>query len=186
MFRREPRDPIERPLSQLRQHLEQTTSEPESLAEDEFPSTGEFPSSTYQRPAVTWQPLETTPRPVAPAASDRQVSIVAANARWEGTLESQGSLIVHGTVKGTIRATQDVTIAEGATVDAEIAAQNVSVHGTVRGRIEASGRLEIHPSGEVVGEVQAPSLIVHEGARLSGTLRMGTAEAEPRTTGGRA
>jgi cytoskeletal protein CcmA (bactofilin family) len=105
------------------------------------------------------------------------LSIVAANARWQGTLQTEGSLVIHGHVEGTIQAAHDVTILEGATVRADISAQQVIVRGSVQGRIDARGRLEIHPGGEVIGEVSAPSLVVHEGARLSGKLKMGATES---------
>lgn len=182
MFRRESRDPIERPLSQFRQHLEQASLEDEEIAPDEelpAPAAQEPVLPTYQRPPAYPQ-TEAVPRGSSLAAMDRALSVVAANARWEGTLQTEGSLIIHGQVKGAIRASHDVTIAEGASVDAEISAQNVVVHGTVQGRIEARGRLEIHASGQVIGEVQAPTLVVHEGARLSGKLKMGAADASDR------
>ncbi|MCS7246502.1 MAG: polymer-forming cytoskeletal protein [Thermomicrobium sp.] len=176
MFRRDPRDPLERQLSQLRHQLEQTALEEDLTPDEELPPP--VPSDVaVATPRTTWQPSETPSRVPTPAPTDRLTSIVAANARWEGTLQTEGSLVIHGQVQGTIRATHDVTIAEGAAVEAEIVAHDVAVHGTVRGRIEARGRLEIHPTGQVVGEVQAPSLVVHEGARLSGKLKMGSSDA---------
>jgi len=177
MFRREPRDPIERPLSQFRQHLEHASLDEEIAPDEELatPASPEATSPAYQRPS-TLQQTTAVPRAPELATIDRAISVIAANARWEGTLQTDGSLVIHGQIKGTIRAAHDVTIAEGASVDAEIIAQNVAVHGTVQGRIEARGRLEIHPSGQVVGEVQAPSLVVHEGARLSGKLKMSAAD----------
>ena len=186
MFRRDSRDPLERQLSQLRQQLEQSALE--ELAPEE-----ELPSASMSEPAVAAPRTSIRPapesitRPTVPGPVDRSMSVLAANARWEGTIQTEGSLVIHGHLQGTVRAAHDVTIAEGATVDAEIAAQNVIVHGSVRGRIEARARLEIHPSSEVVGEVIAPSLIVHEGARLTGKLKMGSGETDQRevTTGGR-
>jgi len=175
MFRREPRDPLERQLSQFRQQLEQTTADEElALDEDLLPRPTSESSAPSSRTS-TWQPPEPPAR--QPATPDRMLSIVAANARWQGTLQTEGSLVIHGHVEGTIQAAHDVTIFEGATVRADIAAQQVIVRGSVQGRIDARGRLEIHPGGEVIGEVSAPSLVVHEGARLSGKLKMGTTES---------
>jgi len=175
MFRREPRDPLERQLSQFRQQLEQTTADEElALDEDLLPRPTTESSAPSPRTSV-WPPQEFPAR--QPATPDRMLSIVAANARWQGTLQTEGSVVVHGHLEGTIQAAHDITIAEGATVRADISAQQVIVHGSVQGRIDARGRLEIHPGGEVVGEVSAPSLAVHEGARLSGKLKMGVTES---------
>ncbi len=181
MFRREPREPIERPLSQFRQHLEQSAVEEDLLPEDEetTPVGSEVPPTAYQR-TTPWQHAEAPSRSTLAPQSDRALSVVAANATWEGTLQTDGSLLIHGRVKGTIRATQDVHIAEGASVEAQVTAQNIVVYGTVRGRLEAAGRLEIQSTGQVIGEVCAPTLVVHEGARLSGKLEMSSSEAKGR------
>ncbi|MER3486980.1 MAG: hypothetical protein C4345_14385, partial [Chloroflexota bacterium] len=99
-----------------------------------------------------------------PAPADHYVTILSAHAHWEGTLRSEGSVTIQGRLEGQVHATKDVTVDEGAEVQAEIFAQNVLIHGTVRGRVEAHGRLEIFPTGKVIGDVKAPSLVVHEGA----------------------
>lgn len=177
MFRRESRDPLERQLSQLRQQLEQSALE--EVTPDEELQTTPVSDPALTTPRTTIRPApESITRPAVPGPVDRNLSVLAANARWEGTIQTEGSLVIHGLVQGNVRAAQDVTIAEGAQVDADITAQNVIVHGSVRGRIEARGRLEIHPSSEVVGEVIAPSLVVHEGARLTGQLKMGSGETD--------
>ncbi len=185
MFRRDSRDPLERQLSQLRQQLEQSALE-ELAPDEELPFTpGSEPAVTAPRTPMRSSP-ESITRPSVPGPVDRTTSVLAANTRWEGTIQTDGSLVIHGHLQGTVRAAHDVTISEGATVNAEIVAQNVVVHGSVRGRIEAHGRLEIYPSSEVVGEVVAPSLVVHEGARLTGKLRMGSGVTDERevTAGG--
>lgn len=105
-------------------------------------------------------------------SADAATSVIAASAHWNGTLRAEGSLHVHGRADGELHATNDVFIAEGAQVDAQIFADTVVVAGLVRGKIEARTRLELLPQGHVAGDVKSPKLVVQEGARLSGQLTM--------------
>jgi cytoskeletal protein CcmA (bactofilin family) len=111
--------------------------------------------------------------------SDAATSVVSANSNWNGVLRTEGSINVHGRAEGELHAANDVFVAEGAEVDAQIFADNVVVAGTVRGKVEARGRLEILAQGHVSGDVKAPRLVVHEGAQLSGQLKMESGSTTP-------
>jgi cytoskeletal protein CcmA (bactofilin family) len=187
IFRKDTRnDAFHRQLSNLRQQLAESTASPDSAL---LSSSGDSDEATFSLdiPPDAFAPA----RPIAGRLAsndtetidgrgvtsavplDAATTVLSAQDHWEGTLRSQGSVTIRGRLKGQVHATKDVTIDQGAEVEAEIYAQNILIHGTVRGRIEASGRLEILPTGRVVGDVKAPSLVIHEGAKLSGQLRMG-------------
>ena len=116
--------------------------------------------------------------PAIPAA-DSLTSVIAHTTTWNGSLESSGSLHVHGRVDGSLTAKDDVYVAEEADVDATITAANVTIAGNVRGTIYCAQRFEVLPHGRVAGEVNAPIVVVHEGAILAGAISMATT-AEPR------
>lgn len=107
---------------------------------------------------------------VAPEPGD--ASVIDTNTSLDGTVESTGSLHIHGRVSGQIRLDGHVFIAEGAIVVADVRAGGVTVAGTLEGTVECSGRFEVLPSGQVSANVAAPRLVVHEGARVMGALRM--------------
>ncbi|HET7035361.1 MAG TPA: polymer-forming cytoskeletal protein [Thermomicrobiaceae bacterium] len=190
-FRKDNRtDSFQRQISSLRKQL-QGEEEP---ATDEFryseqPPAEEFAGPAAPRDELTYAPSriheETGSRAAAPTqsfrptfqAADANTSVIAANAHWNGTLKSEGSVHIHGKADGELHSNNDVFVAEGAEVDAQLFADNVIVAGVVRGKIEARGRLELLPQGHVAGDVRAPKLIVHEGARLSGQLKMETGNA---------
>ncbi len=100
------------------------------------------------------------------------VSIVAPNARWHGTLHSDGAVQVFGRVDGDGIVAVDLLVAAGAEVNASITATNLTVAGKVNGAITCSNRFEVLSSGEVHGEVISPAIIVHEGAQVVGMLGM--------------
>lgn len=132
---------------------------PSRIGDDAAGRAAAAPAQTF-RPTPSYQ------------AADAATSVIAANAHWNGTLRTEGSVHIHGKADGELHTTNDVYVAEGAEVDAQLFADNVIVAGIVRGTIEARGRLELLPQGHVSGDVRAPKLIVHEGARLSGQLKM--------------
>lgn len=189
IFRKENRgESFQRQITNLRQQLQSDTDEvPEDSSHDEWETeeSTETKATSWDdtfsasrgselTPASSFQASEqASPRPAWQTA-DATTSIIASNAYWNGTLQSEGSLHIHGRAEGELFAANDLFVAEGAKVDAEILAENVVVAGVVRGRIEARSRLEVLPEGHVAGDVKARKLVIHEGARLAGQLRMET------------
>lgn len=112
---------------------------------------------------------------------DSQISVVASETTWKGELDSENSIHVYGRVDGTLRAKEDVWIAQGAEVDATIDARRVIVAGMIGGTIRATERFEALPQGRVTADVFAPTYVVHEGALLNGQLRMGAVESNGET-----
>jgi cytoskeletal protein CcmA (bactofilin family) len=104
-------------------------------------------------------------------ASDGE-TVVGEGASIEGTVRSDRSIRVRGSVQGEIESTQRVVVEESAKVAARIVAEQVTVLGEVNGSIECSGRLEIASSARVTGEVSATTLVIQEGAVVEGNLRM--------------
>lgn len=138
---------------------------------------GGYSFGDYAQPQGDLVPAgdEQPPMPEVPAI-DSQVSVIAKDTFWKGELDSDGSMHVHGRVEGTLRAKEDIWVAEGAEVNATITARRVVVGGNVTGTIHASDRFEALPHGNIGADVEAPTFVVHEGATINGQLRMGGGE----------
>jgi cytoskeletal protein CcmA (bactofilin family) len=130
----------------------------------------------YSVATASRMPEPEPPMPYVTPIADAQTSVIAHDTTWKGDLQSDGTIHVHGRVEGSIRAKQDVFVAEEADVDATITATNVVIAGLVKGSIRCGARFEILPQGRVTGEVQAPTLVVHDGAAVTGQFRMGAGE----------
>ena len=109
--------------------------------------------------------------PVAPPAVPPDLTVVARADRLEGTLKITDMLRVFGTLEGTVDATV-VHIEEGATVRADIAADEVVIGGDYSGNLLCRQRLEVRASGRVTGHIETFRLMLHEGASVDGELRM--------------
>jgi cytoskeletal protein CcmA (bactofilin family) len=137
------------------------------------------PYSPYADASVPHQRGDSMSTPVTAIAeplTDGQTSVIAHDTIWKGDLQSEGTIHIHGRVEGTIKAKQDVFVAEEADVDATITATNVVIAGYVKGGIRCGNRFEVLPQGRVDGEIQAPSLVIHDGATIVGQFRMGAGE----------
>jgi cytoskeletal protein CcmA (bactofilin family) len=147
------------------------------------PTTG-----TTSGPPVTGQPASTGPsyrssgdvnvglptRSVSRPISDgvEVESLIGEHTSFEGTLKTEGSVRLLGTIQGEIESKSTIIVEERAHVTARLTAQQVTVAGQVDGQIFCEGRVEIRPTGRVTGEINAGALIVQEGAYFDGNSRM--------------
>lgn len=99
-------------------------------------------------------------------------TVLAEDIDFEGTIEFVEPLLVKGAVRGEIRSTSDLFIAESARVNADVQAGRVTVKGSVRGDVDAAERIELFSGASIVGNVRTPDLIVQSGSRLSGRCEM--------------
>jgi len=195
VFRRETKvDAFQRQISALRQQIgpedtDEENAEPQRASGDSFQRPGsytggdasassfgfsEFASNAPARSMTDSSPVE--PELPGVPVVDALTTVIAQNATWKGELQSDAAVHIHGRFEGSIRATNDIYVAEGAEVDATLLAANVTIAGNVKGSIRCGTRFEILPSGRVAGEIQSPTLVVHEGANVTGQFRMGAPE----------
>jgi cytoskeletal protein CcmA (bactofilin family) len=96
-------------------------------------------------------------------------SIVSANLRVTGDLESEGDIQIDGMVEGDVRSTT-VTVGEHAVVSGSIEADTVHVAGTVKGQINGK-MVELARSAKVTGDIVHESLSIEAGAFVQGLCR---------------
>lgn len=107
-----------------------------------------------------------------PTPPDKCTNIVAAGAKWKGTLTVDDSVRVDGIFTGEIHSKATVHVAEGAQVDAKIKAAFVVVAGSFQGEIRCDQRTDLLPRSRVNGEIITKVFTVHEGATFDGTVQM--------------
>ncbi|RVU34856.1 polymer-forming cytoskeletal protein [Hwanghaeella grinnelliae] len=108
-------------------------------------------------------------------------SIVSANLRITGDLESDGDIQVDGHVDGDIR-TSKLTIGPDAAVNGAIYADEVMVSGTVNGSIQAS-LVKLYNSAKVTGDIVHEALAIEAGAFIQGLCKR--VDLTPKTQAGK-
>jgi cytoskeletal protein CcmA (bactofilin family) len=101
-------------------------------------------------------------------------SLIGEHTSFEGTLKTEGSVRLLGSIQGEIESKSTIIVEEKAHVTARLTAAQITVAGHVDGQIYCEGRVEIRPTGHVTGEINAGALIVQEGAYFDGNSKMAT------------
>lgn len=123
-----------------------------------------------QKPAPT--PVQQFHRPATaqPAAeSSDKTSTISSDMTIVGKITGDGTVKVFGRVEGELRATT-ILISDGAHVEGEIAAEDVTIGGSVKGTIHAN-RVKLNSTAVVEGDIFHRSLAIEENARFEGSSR---------------
>ena len=104
-----------------------------------------------------------------------ETTLISASVSLEGSIEAEGTLIVEGSVRGTIKCTS-LEILENGRVEAKVEGENVTVAGDFEGEMICSHRLGILSTGKVKGDISYGTLSIESGGLLDGTLSKVKAE----------
>ena len=96
------------------------------------------------------------------AAPRAEESVISTGLKVMGNLESEGDIVISGTVEGDITS-RGLTISQGATVKGSIKVDVVTILGSVQGEVNARS-VGIAKTGEMTGDLIYESLAIEDGA----------------------
>jgi cytoskeletal protein CcmA (bactofilin family) len=119
-------------------------------------------------------PVQTVQRTPAAPSAERDtvapdVSSISAGVTITGKISGSGAVHIFGRVQGELHAST-VLIADGAEVEGDLIADDLTVGGRVKGTIRAK-RVKLNSTASVEGDVFHRSLAIEENARFEGTSR---------------
>jgi cytoskeletal protein CcmA (bactofilin family) len=127
------------------------------------------------------QPFHSVSPAPAPASDSSGVSSISAGMTVIGKISGSGAVKILGRVEGELHAST-VLIADGAEVEGNVVAEELTVGGRVKGTIHAN-RVRLNSTASVEGDIFHRSLSIEENARFEGTSRRDDNAAEkPRAT----
>ena len=115
-------------------------------------------------------------RPAAAPAADRRTLVVGHGIGLEGAIQHAELLVVEGTVKATLEATE-LRIPQGGVLKGEVKVQDADISGLMDGKLTVNGTLIVRASGQITGEAKCRHLTVENGGQLSGNISMLTGAA---------
>lgn len=121
------------------------------------------------------QQKDNNPRPARKSAAtgrDAAVTILTSGCHFNGKLYCRGSSRIGGKIEGQVISEGILIIEEGATIQAEVKADEVIIQGKVNGRLEAKIRCELYPQSRFEGDIVSPVLVINEGAQFNGRAIM--------------
>lgn len=101
--------------------------------------------------------------------TSKNLSIIDNDLTVDGTVTSKGSLVIRGSVKGTLTG-EKVVIAEEGSVYADVKVSSMTIGGTFEGDITANDELVILSTGSCSGTVLCRNLTVEMGGMLNATV----------------
>ncbi|MDY6905189.1 MAG: polymer-forming cytoskeletal protein [Thermodesulfobacteriota bacterium] len=96
----------------------------------------------------------------------KNLSVIDKGLAIEGNIASNGSLIIKGSLKGTIEG-ESVVIAQDGYVQAETKVANITIAGVFQGDITVTRDLIILSTGSCSGKVRCGNLTVESGGVLN-------------------
>jgi cytoskeletal protein CcmA (bactofilin family) len=97
-------------------------------------------------------------------------TLIAQHTLLHGDIETQGALLVNGTVHGNGRVGGEIAIAHGAQWLGNIHARRAVIAGEISGDLAVDEKLEIGSSARIRGRVTAQLIAIARGAQVEGEM----------------
>jgi cytoskeletal protein CcmA (bactofilin family) len=99
------------------------------------------------------------------------MSLVGKSVVIIGEVQSSEDLTIEGTIEGSVTCGDvAVMLAEGASVQGDIIARDITVCGRSTGQLVATEVVELKPSAVAAGHVLSPRFILHDAATFNGRV----------------
>lgn len=125
---------------------------------------------------------QTTPNIQYPQSSQASstTTYLSSTSEFQGNLNVDGDLRVHGIIHGNVQVTGDIEVSETGLIEGiELRGNNIILHGVVKARVIAEGQLTLSRTARLEGDVTAQSLNVEAGAFYVGYITTSESKALP-------
>jgi cytoskeletal protein CcmA (bactofilin family) len=127
--------------------------------------TADNPSDSAPVPQLTRPPVRNSATPHAAEAT----SSVSSGMTIVGKVNCDGTIKIFGRIEGELHGST-VVIADGAQMEGDVVAEDLTVGGRVKGTIHAK-RVKLIGTADVDGDIYHRSLSIEENARFEGSSR---------------
>jgi cytoskeletal protein CcmA (bactofilin family) len=132
-------------------------------------STGEPEAASPPLPKPQPVVRPNIPQPAATAGQQDLSSSLSPGMTVIGKLVGEGAVKIYGRIEGELQASS-IVICEGAQIDGDVVAKELTIAGRVKGTIHA-GKVKLQSSAVVEGDIFHRSLSIEENARFEGMSR---------------
>ncbi len=107
------------------------------------------------------------PKSMVPSLSRDAAAVLDGNSRLQGTLHSQGNVLIEGSFEGEMEAKETILVQKDAQAKGQLLAENVIVSGSFDGEAVCQGQFHVTPTGSIAGEINTRILVVEEGSTVN-------------------
>ena len=90
----------------------------------------------------------------------------------DGELIGKDGLIIEGRINGKINVDTSISVEKGATIQADIKANNVKISGEVKGNISSTGNVHYMENCTVTGNTTTARILIEDGATIKGSVHI--------------
>ena len=90
----------------------------------------------------------------------------------DGELIGKDGLIIEGRINGKINVDTSISVEKGATIQADIKANNVKISGEVKGNISSTGNVHYMENCTVTGDTTTARILIEDGATIKGSVHI--------------
>jgi cytoskeletal protein CcmA (bactofilin family) len=109
-----------------------------------------------------------------------QITTIAEKSELEGTLRTEGDLIIDGMVHGDIESHGSIEVSETGLIEGtEVRAAHLSIHGVVKAKLLIQGCLHLSKTARLEGDILASSVQIEPGAFYVGYISITDPKALP-------
>ena len=90
----------------------------------------------------------------------------------DGELIGKDGLIIEGRINGKINVDTSISVEKGATIQADIKANNVKISGEVKGDISSTGNVHYMENCTVTGNTTTARILIEDGATIKGSVHI--------------
>lgn len=97
-------------------------------------------------------------------------TIIGESVLVKGNFESNGNIIINGSLEGEIKTKGAVLVGEKSKINANISAEEMMVKGKINGDLSISGYLAIGETSSILGNIQCSQISIEKGAQINGEI----------------
>lgn len=112
-------------------------------------------------------------------AASTELNFFGSGTRLEGTVHTESSVRVDGSIKGKLYCKNTLTVGVNGVIEGEVEAKNAIIGGKIKGKIIVTEKLVLESKSILIGDLKASKLIIDEGAVFDGTSLMKKGENIP-------
>lgn len=119
----------------------------------------------------------TTQVDAAPVVREAAGTVIGSTVKVEGQFNSEDNVLIEGEVVGSITTTQDLTVGEGAHIEADVKAANMYISGEIKGNLVCEGSMLLTRTARIYGDIETGILSIETGAVLQGRCTTSATQA---------
>lgn len=105
-------------------------------------------------------------------------TIIGESVQVKGHFESNGNIIINGSLEGDIKTKGAILVGEKSRINANIEAEEMVIKGEINGNLKVNGYLSIKELAKIVGDIECAQISIEKGAEINGQVTIASKKSK--------